>query len=357
MNQQIDDILSSNVCKVIVNDEDKHGTGFLISNEYILTAYHVVRDSLDDIKVRFESFEKDIDVEVSNLIDNTYKELDVVLLKVEDKVLNWYKELKFMETKLSYGLPWRTMGFPQLKDGDMIGYTINRHRNEKVNKHDLELDVDTGKHISFQGLSGAPVIVNNSIVGIINQDLSNGVQAVELKALSVKYFKNLLEKLHIKIENGNIEQLDNKDLLSTERWDKLSKPEDYRNLREKILAVCSEISSRKIDNYNSTMVLGKEEQIYRDEREISAIKYIIFRKCQSELVDFCDDNVNKKELSKKELEELINLYVDKAKVIIDDKRQEFNYNNYSEDFIRKIVLNLIEDCFLSFDEDGIYEEK
>jgi len=200
MSRELDEILDANICKVIVDDTTKHGTGFLISNEYILTAFHVVRDYINDIKVKFEFKVDEIEVELSELIDEKLKKLDIALLKVKIP-LTHYKSINFTDKKLYHGLAWRTKGFPQLKDGDMITSTINRHIPVLYNKHDLELDVDKGKHITFKGISGAPVIVDGSIVGIINQDLSNGEQAVELKALSVTYFRELLEKIGIQVLN------------------------------------------------------------------------------------------------------------------------------------------------------------
>ncbi|MCG3651779.1 serine protease [Aliarcobacter butzleri] len=352
MSKTIYEKLEINVCKILCDGD--HGTGFLISNELILTAYHVV-DGCDKIKVTFDN-KKELDVTLHESID--YK--DIAILKL-DKSVEFYEYIPIVDIKIQHNTKWISRGFPSfnINSGENILEHIDNvvnGQNSLLNSNDIRLDFNQ-KLDTYQGFSGSPLIIDSSIVGIIKDEQLERGSAKELKALSIKYFKDLLEQLGINILEQNFLEKNIKDLLSTKRWQELKKPEDYRTLKDKILAVCNEMSDRKINDYNTIMALGREDLLYRDEREISAIKYIIFRKCQSNLIDFCDENTGKIELSKKELKEFINLYVKKAKEIVDDKRQEFNYDSYSEDFIEKIVLNLIEDCFLSFDEDGIYDQK
>jgi hypothetical protein len=357
MNIEIDTILDNNVCKVIVGDKNKHGTGFLISNEFILTAFHVVRDFTNNIKVKFESIEKEIKVELSELIDKNLKDLDIALLKINNPDLI-YKPIPIMETSLYHGQEWRSKGFPSLKpDGEKLTSTISQYFQKLQIKHDLELDVDKGKHKTFSGMSGAPVIVNNSIVAIINQNLSNGENAVELKALSIKYFRDLLNKIGINVKEGNLQELENnKDFLSEKRWQELDKTKDIRNIKEKIQSVCNTMTDRKINNYNRKAVLGKEEQSIYEDRDISAVKYIVFEKCQDRLIDFYEINKNKEQLNTQEIESFLETYISDAKKIIIDKSKVNNYPPLSDDFVTKLILNLIDECFLSFDEEGIYYE-
>ena len=91
-------------------------------------------------------------------------------------------------------------------------------------------------------------------------------------------------------------------------------------------------------------------------RELSSIKYIVFEECQDELMKFVDESSSNNELNSDEIEELIARYTQRAKKIIADKRDEYKYGNFSDDIIEKIILDLIDTCYLSFDEEGIYEE-
>lgn len=354
MSIEIDRILDNNVCKIIVGDKTQYGTGFLISDNFILTAFHVVRDFVDNIKVKFELFDDEIDVKLSKLIDNNLKILDIALLEINRDGLS-YQSIEIVDKNLFHGQDWRSKGFPHLKqDGDLLSSKINRQLPNLIKKHDLELDVDKGKHKCFKGLSGAPVIVDNSVVAIINQDLSNGENSVELKALSIKHFENLLNDININIKKDNETYLQGKDLLSSERWTSLDKSKDIRNIKEKILSVCNTMTKRKINSYNRKAVLSKEEQYQYEDRDISAVKYIIFDKCQDRLMNFYEINKNKNQLSIQEIESFLESYVIDAKYIIEDKRKVNNYPIFTDDFITKLILNLIDDCFLSFDEEGIY---
>ena len=38
------------------------------------------------------------------------------------------------------------------------------------------------------------------------------------------------------------------------------------------------------------------------------------------------------------------------------KRKVYRYPKFTDDFIEKIILHLIDECFLSFDEKGIYDD-
>jgi len=200
MTKSIYEKLEINVCKVLGDDE--HGTGFLISNELILTAFHVV-DGCDDIKVTFDNTEE-LNVTLHELIDDKYKELDIAILKLEDSV-DFYENIKIVDSNLIPKTNWISRGYPQiqditgtnlLKDGNIINQQLN---NLFENKIDIQLDMEQFFD-SYSGLSGAPLILEDKIVGLINSELLEKHISKQLNALSTKYFKDLLEELGISIE-------------------------------------------------------------------------------------------------------------------------------------------------------------
>ena len=66
----------------------------------------------------------------------------------------------------------------------------------------------------------------------------------------------------------------------------------------------------------------------------------------------CDSVIN---LSGKDIEEIIEKYTDKAEYIIKERSKDYYYSGISNrDTLRKIVLDLIDECYLAFDEEGIY---
>jgi hypothetical protein len=176
------------------------------------------------------------------------------------------------------------------------------------------------------------------------------------KQVNIESIENIekVNELHIHQKESKEKLAD--DSTSSDTWYELSKPEDMRNLRDKFLAVCTDYSSPKLNKYNRNLVEGKSEQSNYDDRDISSLKFIIFDKCQDRLIGFYEENQNKQRLNRNEVEEFINLYIMDAKQIIEDKQQVYNYPNVTDDFIKKLVLDLIDECFLSFDEKGIYDD-
>lgn len=176
------------------------------------------------------------------------------------------------------------------------------------------------------------------------------------KQVNIGTIENIEEvkELHIHPKDSKENLVD--DPISSDAWDELSKPEDIRNLRDKFFAVCLDYSSSKLNKYNRNLVEGKTEQSYYDDRDISSLKFIIFDKCQDRLIDFYEENQDKESLDKIEVEKFINFYITDAKQIIEDKKQVYKYPNVTDDFIKKLVLDLIDECFLSFDKQGIYDD-
>ncbi|WP_219607869.1 hypothetical protein, partial [Vibrio parahaemolyticus] len=63
---------------------------------------------------------------------------------------------------------------------------------------DLELE-HCKKLSTYAGYSGAPIVINGGISGIINQELVENGESKELTGLSIKYFRSLIEKEGIKV--------------------------------------------------------------------------------------------------------------------------------------------------------------
>ena len=176
------------------------------------------------------------------------------------------------------------------------------------------------------------------------------------KQVNIGNIENIEEVKELHIHQKDSQEKLADDLTSSNAWKELSNKDDVRNLKDKLLEVCSGISERKVKALNRNLINGKIEQKIYDERDISAVKYIVFDKCQHRLIDFYDTHKNKNELNSEEIMKFIQNYVSDAKNIIDDKRQVYRYPKFTDDFIEKIILDLIDECFLSFDEKGIYDD-
>jgi len=137
-----------------------------------------------------------------------------------------------------------------------------------------------------------------------------------------------------------------------EIWEKTN-PTDARNISEKLKSVCSTIQQIRVNKYSRDIVSGQVELSKLPERYISAMKYRIFEVCQEELVIFVENN-SVSELIQTEIETLIEKYTDRAVEIIQDKSNDYVYPLKNRDILRKLVLALIDECYLSFDMEGVY---
>ncbi|MDY3547430.1 hypothetical protein PG291_02285 [Riemerella anatipestifer] len=84
------------------------------------------------------------------------------------------------------------------------------------------------------------------------------------------------------------------------------------------------------------------------------MKYRIFEVCQDELIEFCEINDTSKEIDMGLINQLIDKYTVRASSIIEEKSKDYYYPLRNKDLLKKVVLALINDCYLSFDEKGIY---
>lgn len=198
--------LRNNVCRIECGEEQ--GTGFLISNNLVLTAYHVVDDN-EDIKLSFSK--EEMYGEIHSCVNDSCIKLDIAIIKLEKEV-DFYEEIKFLDIPLNEGIGWRSRGYPQVKNGRAENFTINSF-NYINGQHELlydnnDIDLNFNKKLStYSGYSGAPLIVQDCIVGMIRSELPQSGVAMELYGLSIKYFKDVLEQFGIGIETSQCNSL------------------------------------------------------------------------------------------------------------------------------------------------------
>jgi hypothetical protein len=195
--------LRKNVCRIECGAEQ--GTGFLISSNLILTAYHVVCENDDEeIKVYFSRKEEIVYGEIHGLISETWKSLDVAIIQLDENI-DFYEEIKILDISLDDGMNWISRGFPQNKDRKAENFIlepnnyINGQHEELHENNDIDLNFNS-KLTTYSGYSGAPLIVNECIVGMIRSELPQNGIARELYGLSIKHFKDLLEEVGITVE-------------------------------------------------------------------------------------------------------------------------------------------------------------
>ena len=336
---------------------DKIGTAFLISKSVAMTAFHVVRDNPQDILLTFKNGTT-LKATVHELIDDEYKTKDIALLILEKSIAD-ISLIDLCCADIHVKDIWVSRGFPAGKmSGENIFGTGNVvqqvHSNLKDGKYNIELNHEN-KFDSYSGVSGAPVVIYNTIVGIINSELTQKGTTRELMALSSIHFKDLTTRCGIEMRESYPDEHSLKDdVIGATLFDQ-TKPSDIRALREKLRAVYEDISEHRLNKYCRDVATGIEETQRHNPHQIQSMKYRIFEACQDVLIGFIESRSESK-LSQQEIDNLLESFTMKAEEIIIDKSKDYHYPLTNRDILRKMVLDLIDTCYLSFDEEGIYDE-
>lgn len=181
------------------------GTAFLISPKIAITAYHVIRDGQsEDVTISFTSINQ-MDKKGKVLAySHEDAKIDITIIKLEEEINN-IELLGIKEGELYAHEKWETYGYPKSignSHGTTICGTISQHKSPDAYHNtcetywEIELLVDSSSSLNdYQGLSGAPLIVDNSIVGVII--IQNDKR---LKAISLSNTKEMLTSRGISME-------------------------------------------------------------------------------------------------------------------------------------------------------------
>lgn len=188
--------------------ERKQGTAFLISPKLAITAKHNLKPASA----------KNVTLEINNIshkvkvIPNKFVDIDAVILELENEIYGFcIPELdKTFDLKSNQNSNWETYGFPNNYHKPLNGKKIL-----PVNDKLWDFDIDLEKTIEgYKGLSGAPVIVNDRIIGLITTDVPNDLLGV----ISVKKLMSIIDFQKISEENKK-----NQEILNHEQvhWNKI----------------------------------------------------------------------------------------------------------------------------------------
>ena len=148
----------------VLADDQFIGSGVLVGSNYILTAAHVVRDA-SSVNVRFQTEEQ------TAIVEHVDKKFDFALLRTPKPV----SEI----TPLGYGVDIKAgddcqiYGFPAMLDG-MGAFFDARIQGTAPGSSDeppalLVSSSQPFERGDYMGLSGAPVVVGNAVVGVLHQ--------------------------------------------------------------------------------------------------------------------------------------------------------------------------------------------
>jgi hypothetical protein len=163
----------------------ERGTGFLVSDQLLITAEHVVKEHIDNKDVN-------ITIEFPNLEDQQHEadivssdpSLDIAILRLR-KPLTEIFGLSLICSRIPYNESWETYGFPVGKwnPGARVKGTVQRaHVRNQVTSWDMDLLLEQSLE-QTEGLSGSPVIIDYAVQAIIIVRLDGTLGAISIKRL------------------------------------------------------------------------------------------------------------------------------------------------------------------------------
>lgn len=177
------------VVKIIYKNEQ--GTGFFITDNIIITAYHIIMDEVineDEIQIF------SIDGKLQKCKVLTFdEENDICLLtcQFENKIY-----LPLYITPIRINENWESYGFPY--QGEQNGLRIYGTINELIDneKYDFTLNCnEIDKNYNYEGLSGSPLVSSGKVIGVILKQLDDKIGVISLSRVS-----DLLQKENILVK-------------------------------------------------------------------------------------------------------------------------------------------------------------
>ncbi len=171
-------------CQVVGMAES--GTGWLITANLVLTAYHCVETAMragEPVIVRFGVGSSAIEHTV--VVGPLDEDLDVCLLQLPTPLD--VEPITIASDGLRPGEKWFAFGYPvaKLQLGHIANGEIQQVLTERVHGVDLDLSVEPGAHLSdYRGLSGAAFMVGAVCKGLLRLNIDSAIGALSLAMLT-----------------------------------------------------------------------------------------------------------------------------------------------------------------------------
>lgn len=132
-------------------------------------------------------------------------------------------------------------------------------------------------------------------------------------------------------------------------WETIEKPDDSRNLSEKILSVCPDFDKIKLSIYERKASMAKvEERRLKNSPKYLALKYRVFEYCYENLYNY----ISKKENIKFNNDELT-LTIETISIgcisEFNELKKDYDYGKHRESIIMELFIEFIDSCYLAFD--------
>lgn len=207
--------MNKEVVGLVIHKGCELGTGFLVNKKYIMTAEHLFnevnnRGVDEEIYINL----KNIGLEKKAKLIYSSREIDIAILELEE----------VLEQEISYHRLLNTITLQEGERWETEGYPINRSKEdesqrlkgeiEDINDRgviDLELTINNqDPGADWEGLSGAPVVIEGVICGVIIRDNKEAQINTTVKAISIEKIFNFLYEndsdilTYFKVDKDNI---------------------------------------------------------------------------------------------------------------------------------------------------------
>ncbi|PJZ41679.1 hypothetical protein CH370_09560 [Leptospira kmetyi] len=134
-----------------------------------------------------------------------------------------------------------------------------------------------------------------------------------------------------------------------ELWKQQNVPDDKRNIKEKLIAVCDNLKKGELDTYIRKAAIGKTEyQNFQSDKRFQSLRYRVYDHCQEILNNGNIATSNR--ITSDTLKAWFDLLFDGCCKHVDSLSKDFAYGVKSPDIIKGIVYELFDSCYLAFDE-------
>lgn len=136
---------------------------------------------------------------------------------------------------------------------------------------------------------------------------------------------------------------------SYKTWERLPKPEDTRNLTDKVLAVSNSVPKEDLGRWNrkaSNSMIVQEE--YSDDPSIKAFKYQLYDACSDKLAELRRENAGQP-LTSEQITHWVSVLLACCDQRIEDCSKHYAYSISGQAFLTDMIWELFDSCYLAFD--------
>jgi hypothetical protein len=168
----------------IVCDKEQ-GTGFLISKNILLTAYHVVFDTTQIKIVMSDS------TETNGKLISKDENFDIAIIKIETECSVF---LPLQSRTIRYNEKWETNAFPFFGQANDLRLTGKVNQIQIDSRSDFILNLDEiESYFDYGGCSGAPVVLSDKVGGVILQQEDDKLLAITISKIKAYLIENNIE--------------------------------------------------------------------------------------------------------------------------------------------------------------------